>query len=382
MGCTLSHSYLVSTLLLLAGCQDGTKFTASSTGKKSFNPQKAAVDSTGASSGNTTLAIPCSGDTITAPKSTLLQNMTIPVACAKTDSNGETRKSISDMDVVFVLDTTGSMQPYVQLVRESFREIANAAHANGRKAFFAAISFGDTVLDARPLTENIDELLNATAESNPLWKPVEGGGGTAPEAGLLALETGLTLLGKGVNLSKTIVYLSDGPAKVSGDARDALASSFAIGGTAQKLRAFATRVQQQRGTFRLISATSCKRHDSWFSEWPTPCRQMQTLTQTAGVRHLLLPFPMPSFDYQMEFAETVDTASQTVSIECKLASVEILKAGSAEKSLPETKISSGSTGGLWTIPIEELGPGTYDATITRQCDGKASETKVSITVPQ
>jgi hypothetical protein len=368
--------------LLLIGCQANTKFNSTSIGEKSFDTKKAAVDSTGATSGSTTLALPCAAEKIFAPKSTDLKAMTVPVTCAKIDSSTEARKSANDMDVVFVLDTTGSMQPYVQLVRESFQQIANAVQSNGRKANFGAISFGDSILDARPLTDNIEELLNATADSNPLWKPTAGSGGLAPEVGLLALETGMTLLGKGTNLSKTIVYLSDGPAKISATARDALSASFSIGGTAQKLRAFATNVQRQRGTFRLISATSCKRHDSWFSEWPTPCRQMQTLAQTAGVRHLLLPFPMPSFDYQMEFVETVETAAQTVSIECKLETIAIVGSGSSEKVLPETKVSAQSALGLWSVPIQDLPAGSYTATIGRTCDGRPDETRIEFTVPQ
>jgi hypothetical protein len=326
---------------------------------------------TAAGAGSTGIQIACDSSTAKVYETSSLH---IPVVCsteAKSSSVG-----FFDMDVVFVLDTTGSMRKYVDLIKRNLNSLKESAERNGFQLRMGAISYGDEIFDTRPLSENIAELTTAMLDSNPLWMPSQNRGGDVPEIGLAAIEKGVELLQQGSGKSKVLVFYTDAPSKRFAQARDSLAASFAVGATAEKLRAAASSVQRGGGFFRVASGTSCERTDGWFSEWPTPCEQISRLASSAGVSHLPLIFGNSDANYDADFVSAISNRASTITVDCKLSAVSMVSA-KGETFLPQTSLSPLS-GGMWRVPIEaKIPPGRYTFTITRACENFTLTQKVT-----
>jgi hypothetical protein len=352
-----------------ASCQADTQF------KNAHTPQALAVSkattgypratqSEGDSTHNGGIQIPCDGGNATVAGT---RTLSIPVVCSQ--EAPAPSAGYFDLDVVFVMDTTGSMKKYVELVRRNLIHIENTATQNGYKARVAALSFGDSIFEVLPLSENTAELAARMQDSNPLWTPQEDRGGSASEIGLGALEKGIDIVLAGTGKSKLLVFFTDGPSKRLATDRDGLASSFAVGDTAEKLRLALKKVQDNGGFFRFASGTSCLRGDSWFSEWPTPCEQISTLAAAAGVSHTVLPFGDGSALPDPDFLARVKNKPDIITVDCVLTSLQITDA-KGKTLVPETSLSVRGDG-FWSVPVEaELSAGNHTITTKRSCAGK------------
>lgn len=98
----------------------------------------------------------------------------------------------ADLDVAFVLDTTGSMSGEIREVRDRVRQLAGAAVEvrEGQRVRFGVVAFRDRgddyVTRVSPLSEDI------SVSQTFLDSLVAAGGGDGPEAVVAAMQTALT----------------------------------------------------------------------------------------------------------------------------------------------------------------------------------------------
>ncbi len=124
-------------------------------------------------------------------------------------------------DIVFILDNTSSMNPYITNVRNNIVSFANSLASKGINYRLGLVSFGDIAQDSGKVTSygftdvatfinNVDNVLNGIQ-----------GGGDLPESGLEALVQGeqaaLAMISAGGFNNKRFVVVSDAPFHNQGD---------------------------------------------------------------------------------------------------------------------------------------------------------------------
>ncbi len=123
--------------------------------------------------------------------------------------------TVSDVNVVFLIDTTGSMDTYINGVKDRAIEFSDILSSKGTNFKLGLIGFGDLNEKEKP------SVYNFTQDVKKFQKQVKNiprtYGGDIPESSLDALETGITLLdaSKTTEGSKNIfILITDAPPHV------------------------------------------------------------------------------------------------------------------------------------------------------------------------
>ncbi len=103
-------------------------------------------------------------------------------------------KTITDkVNVVFLIDTTGSMDTYINGVKDRAIEFSNILNSKGAKSMLGLVGFGDLYEKEKP------SVYGFTTDITKFQKQVKNiprtYGGDIPESSLDALETGIKLIG-------------------------------------------------------------------------------------------------------------------------------------------------------------------------------------------
>lgn len=122
-----------------------------------------------------------------------------------------------DIDIVFTLDTTGSMYSAIDNVKENIREIVAEVHAQSSSARFALVTYRDHPvsggdLDDYPAQVEVDFTTDIDHFQNTLNGVTVDGGGDWPESIYSGIMAGLDL-GWRPGVKKTMVVLGDAPSK-------------------------------------------------------------------------------------------------------------------------------------------------------------------------
>ena len=100
----------------------------------------------------------------------------------------------AQVDIVFIVDTTGSMSGYINNVRNNLIEFVNGIESAGIKPYFALVEYRDTTSDgvnstkAKKTSTGSNWFSNAEAFKAEIGKLTVGGGGDTPETAIDGLE--------------------------------------------------------------------------------------------------------------------------------------------------------------------------------------------------
>lgn len=125
-----------------------------------------------------------------------------------------TKKDIQGMDIVFLIDTTGSMETYIDGVKEKAIEFSNILHDKGIDYQLGLIGFGDLGEREKPKiykwTKDIVKFQKNVKKIKRFY------GGDIPESSLEALETAVEYMEKRPmkNEHKVIILITDAPPHV------------------------------------------------------------------------------------------------------------------------------------------------------------------------
>lgn len=118
----------------------------------------------------------------------------------------------SKVNVVFIIDTTGSMDTYIHGVKDRAVRFAEIISERGSEFSLGLVGFGDLYENEKPTVYNF------TADVNKFSKQVHKiprtYGGDIPESSLDALETGVELLKKADDGTNIFILITDAPPHV------------------------------------------------------------------------------------------------------------------------------------------------------------------------
>lgn len=123
----------------------------------------------------------------------------------------------SDIDIVFVVDTTGSMYPHVQLMKDTITTIIQSIEDRARSARFALVTYQDHPeysgsASDYPARVEIGFSEDRDAVVAVVNKVHTGDGGDLEEAVYSGIQTGLDLPWR-AGVKKIVIVLGDAPAK-------------------------------------------------------------------------------------------------------------------------------------------------------------------------
>ncbi len=124
--------------------------------------------------------------------------------------------SSENVNIVFLIDTTGSMDTYINGVKDRAIEFSNILNSKGTNFKIGLIGFGDLYEREKPSVYNFtDDVLKFQKQVKNIPRTY---GGDIPESSLDSLETGVELVNSSkidTNLSKTIfILITDAPPHV------------------------------------------------------------------------------------------------------------------------------------------------------------------------
>ena len=111
-----------------------------------------------------------------------------------------------EVDIAFVMDTTGSMQPAIDELKDNVLSVVNAVEAVSDSHQFSLMQFGDTVSVELDFSLN-----NGAAFATVLDGLVAAGGNNIPEASDYALKEAVDLRGWRERSKKIIVLVTNAP---------------------------------------------------------------------------------------------------------------------------------------------------------------------------
>jgi hypothetical protein len=361
----------ILTLLGLYGCSDSYLFTSSteqvrSNGDGSRSPIEGANPTRISDA-----ALGCNMSEWKNGKPTKIKRLFVPVSCLV--ERIETNEPNRTLDVMFVLDVTGSMGNELNAVRAGVKELITTIQAQGWQLRAGSIAFADAILEEVPISADLEGLLNAMNPIHETWSARGGFGGDAPEVGLAALERGLTLLdeadGAATVGEKIVVYVSDAPAEREHK------KGFDIGATAQALKAFTVRLDAspQKPSFRLFHSTGSDRR-SLTDLMPTPSEQIKEIVAQSGVANVKLPFPLDAKGVQEQFITKL-AEGRLLTERCTLKSVVLLSPEGIVLSASGTLTESANTYYPFKVPTA-LRRGAYKLELVKSCleRGEVEET--------
>ncbi len=126
------------------------------------------------------------------------------------------------VDIVFVMDVTESMQPYIDAIKQNIIQFAQDLAANNRDYRLGLVTFEDYVVSAYPdcncayrktLTSNVQQFIQWVGGLHA------GGGGDIPEDQLDALAYASTFPYR-PNAQSIVILITDAPPHVKGDGPD------------------------------------------------------------------------------------------------------------------------------------------------------------------
>jgi len=282
-----------------------------------------------------------------------------------------------NLDVIFVLDVTGSMRSELDAVRGGISELINLIAAEKWNLRAGAVAFADEILEEHPATLNLGELLASMGPENANWKATPGFGGDAPEVGLAAIERGLSMLQEadpaGVVEEKILVYVSDAPAKTHST------HGFDTAHTEETMKAFIQKLKGQAGkpSFRFFYSSTTSRK-GLIDGMPTPILQMQQLAKNSQVEKVELPFPLSVQNVKTSFvAQLREGVFRTET--CNISHSKFTHTATGEVIVDT---DAGIANPLFAIPIAGWRSGTYKAVIDRTCSLRgATSAEVSVELP-
>lgn len=133
---------------------------------------------------------------------------------------------ISDMDIVIVLDSSGSMRNIIGIIDDLMKNTIRKLKEEGLRLRYSLVTFGDELRDLKGFTFNDDVLISWLRNVVPF------GGGDDPEISLDALSAASDLPFD-VKAKKVIMLITNAPAHSAGD--EAAYSKVSIDGLIGKL---------------------------------------------------------------------------------------------------------------------------------------------------
>ena len=360
-------------------CSRGSQFDGASKTKLNL-PTDPAGDALGSGDQNGSatdshgdFSLTCQDKTATSPfffKGQKTPRVLIPIEC-QIPLETQTPPNYN-IDIVFVLDVTGSMGSSLLAVRKDLKNFVSALESKGWKIRVGAVPFEDKIVEdgvIRPQS-NVTDVLGQM-ESKQLWTPQLGFGGDAPEVGLAAIERGVTLLSENVTSvqpsqnHKLLVYVSDAPAQRTKK------GGFSVVETSQNLKTFKEKVVAAGGSFNLVVATTDSRK-GLFDEMPTPRDQMKDLTAQAGVSATFNAVPFVASAYTaIDNLLDKTPRTMTANVPCLLRSVEI-KTATGLRLLEEKNLSGNMASDKnWAAELGDYAMSKNQAIhIERSCEGQ------------
>jgi hypothetical protein len=282
-----------------------------------------------------------------------------------------------NLDVIFVLDVTGSMRSELDAVRGGISELISLMAAEKWNLRAGAIAFADEILEEHSVTLNLNELLGSMSPENANWKATPGFGGDAPEIGLAAIERGLTMLQEtdpeGLVEEKILVYVSDAPAKTHST------HGFDTTHTEEAMRNFSQKLKGQPGkpSFRFLYSSTTSRK-GLIDGMPTPILQLQQLAKNSQVEKVELPFPLSVQNIKTSFVATLREGAFR-SETCNITHGKFTHTATGEV-IVDTEANIANP--LFAIPIASWRSGSYKAVIDRTCSLTGpSSSEISIELP-
>lgn len=281
-----------------------------------------------------------------------------------------------NLDVVFLLDVTGSMKNELDAVRGGIAELISIISSEKWNLRAGAVAFADAILEEHAATPNLTGLLSAMDSSNENWKAPPGFGGDAPEVGLGAIERGVAMLQEadpaGAVEEKMLVYVSDAPAKLHST------YGFDIAHTAKVLQDFSQKLTTQSAlpSFRLFFSSTTARK-GLIEGMPTPLLQIKQLISESKVEGVNLPFPLSTENVKSSFVAPLRKGAFRTET-CNISHVKISHTFTGEVPMDAANTS---TTDVVSVSTDGWRSGTYQAIISRNCTisgPKLQETRIEV----
>lgn len=255
----------------------------------------------------------CHETTIT-PHGDGILRLVLPRLCSYRVPDPDPR--LRALDLVFVLDVTGSMRSELDSVRQGMQELISIAQTTGWDLQVGAVAFADAILARYPLTPDLADLSAKMAPENPIWAAPDGFGGDEPEVGLAAIESGLNMLREGQGYERLLVYVSDAPA------RRVDKGGYSVDATGGTLQKFLRSMSDADAAFHLFFSSTDSR-ERLFSDMPTPVEQIEELVARSGVESTKLPFPLHTRQMRDNFLQPLQNVRFTSDL-CEFTRAELV----------------------------------------------------------
>lgn len=242
-----------------------------------------------------------------------MARLVMPRACSFTVPDPDPR--LRALDLVFVLDVTGSMRNELNAVREGMTELMAIAHTTGWDLQVGAVAFADDILAKYPLTRDVAATIAAMGQDNPIWAAPDGFGGDEPEIGLGAIEQGIEILRGGSGYERLLVYVSDAPA------RRVDKGNYDIAATAAVIQGFLRETADSDSAFHIFFSATDSR-ERLFDGMPTPADQLVDLIKRSGVQSTRLPFPLRTRSIRNDFLQPLQYVRYTNDL-CEFYAAEL-----------------------------------------------------------
>ena len=224
------------------------------------------------------------------------------------------------VNILYLIDITGSMQETIDAVKNSLVQFAAHLHKNYWDARFGVIGFKDQLANFKissKFYENVHDLENLLKD----WRAE--GGGNYPEGGLTALEQGMRLLleeqkkfpaRKAHNI---ILYISDAVAHRGDEA------VLDVAATRQVLLEGEALLAGTKYYIAVPDASDPDLSEEEQEKLPTPCEQMHELFDLLPVYREFMNYPLTPAILQKYFAERFVDVMGAEQLSCRADSARL-----------------------------------------------------------
>ena len=278
----------------------------------------------------------------------IVTRLEFEASCGSEETRVTSTTSAKPLDLVFVLDITGSMGGSLEVVKRNAVDFAKGLQAKGFDARFGAVGFRDSIDESIGFG---DSKALTTALSS--WRAF--GGGAAPENGQAALRSALSIFEKasrpGADL--VVLYVSDAPMY----ANPGTQADFSVQRLAADFRKFDRQI-------RLFCSVVNYDETPGETGFPSPSAQCDDLRKLSSKSGQNLPFPLSSSVLLGEFSSKIVSTTSLVGTKCDFQKVTLSKrdslgVGVAENSEPWLSVDSKSD--------EPVDLSEHTLTIERRC---------------
>lgn len=298
----------------------------------------------------------------------------LPNNCLKSYTEKPTSNQNRKLDLVFILDISGSMEEERQGIIFAVEELNRTLVSEGWKVRAGAIGFNNTIKNTNPINSDLFGL----SQTIGTWQAA--GGTSVEEVGLSAIEKGVSLLQEADPqkqiTEKSILYVSDAPA------RRIEAHGFDLTHTADIIKKYNQSLESASATLGFFYSCPIPGGPGWddkiTDDYPKPVEQIQSLTSAAGISSISLPFPLNKDNIKMNFVDKLLKGAMK-SEKCTIKAVQIKKSDNTVV-FSSGEITADNSKDSWNTVFPTLPGGSYTVVTDRQCSSGPTQDKINISI--